>query len=173
MAPRAPTAYFLFADEHRAAVKGELQAAGEKAGVAQIAKGVGAKWQALGDEEKARYQQLAAQRAQELAGKACCLPAAARLHAGLCSSLTRCASLGAAAAAVEQQQEGEQEAEAGASKPKERELPPFGLPTSVRGQGQGAEACHADAAGAHAGRCPVPHCRILGPRASCRWSREL
>ena len=64
MPPRGPSAYFLFAQEQREAVKSELEAAGEKAGVAQVGKAIGARWQQLSEEDKAAYKQ----RAQELKG---------------------------------------------------------------------------------------------------------
>jgi hypothetical protein len=60
MAPRGPTAYFLFAEEQRAAAKVQLEAqAGAKTGVAQVAKLIGSKWAALSDEEKDKYKQRA------------------------------------------------------------------------------------------------------------------
>jgi hypothetical protein len=68
MARRGPTAYFVFTEEHRAAAKAELESQGAKAGVAQVAKLVGAKWAALSDEEKQLYKDRAAARAQELKG---------------------------------------------------------------------------------------------------------
>ncbi len=51
------TAYFAFSDEHRAAVREELQAAAgteQRISVAEVAKGLGQKWQALDDAEKER-----------------------------------------------------------------------------------------------------------------------
>jgi DNA-directed RNA polymerase I subunit RPA43 len=73
MAPRAATAYFLFAEEHRAAVRQELlDAAGEgqKVGVADVGKAMGDKWRGLSDEEKERYKQLAQQKTGELRAQA-------------------------------------------------------------------------------------------------------
>ena len=69
MAPRAVTAYFLFAEEHRASVRQELlDAAGEgqKVGVADVGKAMGDKWRGLSDEEKDRYKQLAQTKTEEL-----------------------------------------------------------------------------------------------------------
>ncbi|PSC76788.1 Tryptophan-tRNA ligase [Micractinium conductrix] len=57
---RGPTAYFLFSDENRASAKAELEAAGSKLGVAQVAKLVGQRWGALSDEEKQKYKERAA-----------------------------------------------------------------------------------------------------------------
>ncbi len=63
---RGPTAYFVFTEQHRAEAKEELLRAGgrdAKVSVAQVAKALGDKWRGLSDEEKARYKELAAQRA--------------------------------------------------------------------------------------------------------------
>ena len=78
MAPRAPTAYFTFVEEQRAAAKAELEAEGAKAGVAQVAKLVGAKWAALSDEEKQEYKHRAAAKAQQLAGAAAAVGSSSR-----------------------------------------------------------------------------------------------
>ena len=54
---RAVSAYFAFSNEHRAAVREELQASAEgdqKISVAVVAKGLGERWRALDDEAKAR-----------------------------------------------------------------------------------------------------------------------
>ena len=64
---RGPTAYFLFSDENRASAKAELEAAGSKLGVAQVAKLVGQRWGALSDEEKQKYKE----RAAALQGEGC------------------------------------------------------------------------------------------------------
>lgn len=63
-AMRAPTAYFLFSDEQRAAAKAELAAQGGKAGVAEVAQLIGRRWGALSDEDKQQYKE----RAQQLKG---------------------------------------------------------------------------------------------------------
>lgn len=69
MAPRAPTAYFLFAAEVRDAVREEIAAAnGGKAGVAAVGKAVGERWKALTDEQKQHYKDVAADKARELKG---------------------------------------------------------------------------------------------------------
>lgn len=79
-----PTAYFLFASEHRAAAKAELEAqAGAKSGVAQVAKLIGAKWSALSDEEKEVYKQ----RAQQLKGEASMARLASKRPAVSCRQL--------------------------------------------------------------------------------------
>lgn len=74
-AKRGPTAYFVFADQHRKQVKDELQALGEgaKVSVGAVGKALGAKWSALSDEEKLVYKDLAKQRAQ--GGRLCGVPA--------------------------------------------------------------------------------------------------
>ncbi len=70
MAKRAPTAYFLFAADHRAAIQQEVsEANGGKASVALVGKVIGEKWHQLSDEERQRYKDLAAQKAQELKGQ--------------------------------------------------------------------------------------------------------
>lgn len=70
MAPRAPTAYFIFAGECRPQVMKELQDQSEngKVSIAVVGKTIGAKWAELSDEEKQKYKDLAAQKAQELKG---------------------------------------------------------------------------------------------------------
>jgi histone H3/H4 len=106
MAPKAPTAYFIFTETNRAAVQQELNdaaaaaaaeqhqqqqqdgggggsaAAGEpartKVSVAVVAKELGARWRALPEEEKERYKQLAKQRSEALAAAA----AAEAAHCG-------------------------------------------------------------------------------------------
>ena len=66
---RGPTAYFLFAEEQREAVKAELLARDGKAGVAAAAKEIGALWGKLSDEEKQVYKERAQQKAQEVRGE--------------------------------------------------------------------------------------------------------
>lgn len=69
MAPRAPSAYFIFANEVRATIHAEIAAENDgKAGVAVVGKEIGRRWNALTDEEKQTYKDLATQRAQELKG---------------------------------------------------------------------------------------------------------
>ncbi|KIZ00326.1 hypothetical protein MNEG_7635 [Monoraphidium neglectum] len=110
--PKGPTAYFLFTEEHRAAIQKELNEAaavavaaaaaaaaavtttatvgappspGQQDGaasssgapakpkavsVAVVAKELGARWRALPEDEKARYKELAQQRASEAAAVA-------------------------------------------------------------------------------------------------------
>lgn len=80
---RGPTAYFLFADEHRAECKAELQAGEQKAGVAQVAKLIGQKWGALTDAEKQAYKERAAALQGEHSAAACC---AAGLELGLAAA---------------------------------------------------------------------------------------
>ena len=53
MAPRAPTAYFIFAGEHRASIYEEIAAANNgKASVALVGKALGEKWKQLSAVEK-------------------------------------------------------------------------------------------------------------------------
>jgi hypothetical protein len=69
MAPRGPTAYFLFAGEVREQVREEIAAVNDgKAGVAAVGKAIGQKWNALSDEEKQTYKDRAAQTSKELKG---------------------------------------------------------------------------------------------------------
>ncbi|EFN59540.1 hypothetical protein CHLNCDRAFT_56806 [Chlorella variabilis] len=77
MPPRGQTAYFLFSEEHRAAAKADLAAQdGAKAGVAQVAKLVGAKWAALSDEEKQQYKDRAAAKTRQMKEEAAAAAAA-------------------------------------------------------------------------------------------------
>jgi DNA-directed RNA polymerase I subunit RPA43 len=71
-AKRAPTAYFLFADSVRDAVRADLQGgdAAAKVSVAAVAKGVGERWKALTDEDKAVFKAQAAERAEALRAEA-------------------------------------------------------------------------------------------------------
>jgi len=70
MAPRAPTAYFIFAGEHRANIYAEIAAANNgKASVALVGKAIGEKWKELTEEQKQSYKDQAAQKARELKGK--------------------------------------------------------------------------------------------------------
>lgn len=109
MATRGKTAYFIFSEQHRAAVYSELQVAaggeGAKVPVTVVAKAIGQKWKALTDEEKERYKTLA----QEAAAAA----AEARNNRGE-------ASPGEGPAGDDEQQDGEADAGNG--------LPPFGFP---------------------------------------------
>jgi len=60
---RGPTAYFVFADEQRGAAKAALVEAagpGAKVSVAAVAKEIGERWRALGEEAKQRYKDAAA-----------------------------------------------------------------------------------------------------------------
>eukprot|EP00891_Asterochloris_glomerata_P008810 jgi/Astpho2/8810/fgenesh1_pg.00129_%23_12_t len=65
---KAPTAYFMFMDQHRAAVKAELVQSdpAAKIGVAQVAKALGAKWRALDEAGRQPYKTAALAKAQEL-----------------------------------------------------------------------------------------------------------
>lgn len=156
MPPRGQTAYFLFSEEHRAAAKADLAAQdGAKAGVAQVAKLVGAKWAALSDEEKQQYKDRAAAKTRQMKGVSarhqCRAAGAASLRQWLPTTYlkqatqnisrlsTRAEEAAAAAAAQGQQQQspggegaaaGEEPAPAavggGGAAP-----PPFGFPTGV------------------------------------------
>ena len=65
---RAPSAYFVFCNQRRAETKAQLLADAEsdKISVAQVAKALGELWRQLPDDEKKQYQELAAQKAQEI-----------------------------------------------------------------------------------------------------------
>ena len=67
MGKRAPSAYFLFCSEHRAAAKQAcLEVAdGPNVSVAVVAKELGRRWEALGPEERQAYKERAAARAAE------------------------------------------------------------------------------------------------------------
>lgn len=67
---RAPTAYFVFANEQRAEVLKELAAQSEngKPSVAKASKVIGERWKALSDEERQKYKDIAAQKSAELKG---------------------------------------------------------------------------------------------------------
>ncbi|CAG9461960.1 unnamed protein product [Pedinophyceae sp. YPF-701] len=67
---RAPTAYFLFSHDERAAATEEWRAKHpdkQSVAVAEVASILGERWRALPDDAKARYQEQAAARAAELA----------------------------------------------------------------------------------------------------------
>jgi hypothetical protein len=71
---RAPSAYFIFCDEHRAQLQlqlNEQKPDGTKVAVSAVAKELGQRWKQLSDEERARYKEQAAARAAELAGELC------------------------------------------------------------------------------------------------------
>ena len=70
MAPRAPTAYFIFAGEHRANIHAEIAATNNgKASVALVGKAIGEKWKELTEEQKQSYKDQAAEKARELKGE--------------------------------------------------------------------------------------------------------
>ena len=59
---RGISSFMVFANEHRAALKAELQAAGATdVGVSVIGKALGERWRALSEEEKAQYKAKAAE----------------------------------------------------------------------------------------------------------------
>ena len=64
---RAPSAYFIFANEHRSAARAECvaEAGTEKVSVAQVAKVIGRRWKALTDEERALYKAQVGDRARQ------------------------------------------------------------------------------------------------------------
>ena len=64
---RAPSAYFIFANEHRSAARAECmaEAGTEKVSVTQVAKVIGHRWKALTDEERSTYKNQAEDRARE------------------------------------------------------------------------------------------------------------
>ena len=58
---KATTAYFLFAEEQRAAVREQILAErgeGGKASVCEVAKAIGQRWKELGDEQKEVLKQV-------------------------------------------------------------------------------------------------------------------
>lgn len=63
------TAYFAFSNDHRAAVRRDLEAAAEegKVSVAQVAKGLGHKWGELSEAEKEQWKVTAKERTQAIA----------------------------------------------------------------------------------------------------------
>eukprot|EP00192_Tetraselmis_astigmatica_P021449 CAMPEP_0117649402 /NCGR_PEP_ID=MMETSP0804-20121206/952_1 /TAXON_ID=1074897 /ORGANISM="Tetraselmis astigmatica, Strain CCMP880" /LENGTH=301 /DNA_ID=CAMNT_0005455135 /DNA_START=57 /DNA_END=962 /DNA_ORIENTATION=+ len=67
---RGPTAYFIFMEEHRAALQQELKAtAGDKTetiGVAAVAKALGERWRNLSAEDKEKYSNAACEKTKEL-----------------------------------------------------------------------------------------------------------
>ena len=70
---RAPSAYFVFANEQRACTKEELQAAaedGKAPSVAKVAKSIGQKWRVLGEAGQQPYKDKAAVLAAEAAAAA-------------------------------------------------------------------------------------------------------
>lgn len=64
---RAPTAYFLFAEEQRSIVRDELvsKVEGGKVSVAEVAKVIGEKWRNLSDGDKQKYKDLAQKAAEQ------------------------------------------------------------------------------------------------------------
>lgn len=63
-----PTAYLLFCNQHREEEKERLKAGGhEKLPVTVIAKALGERWKALGEDEKTKYREQAAKAAAEQA----------------------------------------------------------------------------------------------------------
>ena len=70
---RAPSAYFVFADEQRAATKEELVATvtdGKAPSVADVAKSIGRKWRELGEPGQQAYKDKAALLAADIAAAA-------------------------------------------------------------------------------------------------------
>lgn len=63
------TAYFAFSNDHRAAVRQDLETTAEegKVSVAQVAKSLGHKWAELSEEEKQRWKNVAKERTEALA----------------------------------------------------------------------------------------------------------
>ena len=72
-AKRAPSAYFVFANEQRSVTKEELLAAatdGKAPAVADVAKSIGHKWRELGEAGQQQYKDKAAALAAEIAAEA-------------------------------------------------------------------------------------------------------
>ena len=69
MAPRAPTAYFIFMAEVRKEISEEVAAENDgKAPVGKVGKAIGARWNQMTDEEKRRFKDIAAEKAKEIKG---------------------------------------------------------------------------------------------------------
>ena len=69
MAPRGPTAYFIFAGEVRTSIYEEIAATNNgKASVALVGKAIGERWKLLSDEQKQHYKDLAASKTKEIKG---------------------------------------------------------------------------------------------------------
>ena len=65
---KVTTAYFVFSEEQRQSVRGEILAErgeGAKASVCEVAKAIGQRWKGLSDEEKEAYKQKAVARSLE------------------------------------------------------------------------------------------------------------
>mmetsp|Transcript_18645 Transcript_18645/g.52417 ORF Transcript_18645/g.52417 Transcript_18645/m.52417 type:complete len:277 (+) Transcript_18645:28-858(+) len=65
--PKGKTAYFVFCETHRAAVRDELMSAkedGAKVSVAEEAKALGQRWKQLTDEQRQQYKDVAAKNKQ-------------------------------------------------------------------------------------------------------------
>lgn len=132
MAPRGPTAYFIFAGEHRAAIHEEIAAQNNgKASVALVGKAIGVKWNQLTDEQKQKYKDLAAEKARELKGKAITRSRYIHIvnHRYLIPHLIVFFGSEQAAAAAGDGEEGEEEAAAGTSGGPPPQ--PFGFPLSL------------------------------------------
>lgn len=69
---RPKSAYLIFCDEHRPLVKQALLDDGDDAKPASVMRALGAKWKAISEEDKARYQSLAGEAKNMLSEDASC-----------------------------------------------------------------------------------------------------